>query len=189
MSEAAKNDQKNKKKTLIIALLIFAVLVIAGLTVTLVFVLSDKDNDSPGGVSGNNTPQLGYQEGVVVLDENALQQAVENLLEKTKDGYMTANYNREAVSGDGSNFVCYINNSPKNKYDMYINIYLDGDLEKQVLLTGLIPVGSGIDKFVSEIPLEPGQYNALLVLTQVEDDHSTIHAQAKFDYLLTVKEQ
>ena len=100
---------------------------------------------------------------------------------------MSLRYQKTAYSSDGVNFKCEIGNSSANDYDMYINIYKDPELTEQILLTGLIPPGSKITEFESEIPLAPGTYNTTLVLTQVEDDRSTFHAQLMITLDLVVE--
>lgn len=119
----------------------------------------------------DNGGLIQYDKSAVAFDSDTSGESIIN------DGQMALRYKRMAYSSDGRNFICEIGNSSANKYDMYINIYKDPECTEQVLLTGLIPPGSGITEFESEITLAPGTYSSTLVLTQVEDDHSTFHAQ------------
>lgn len=128
-----------------------------------------------------------YDEAAVALNAEDLQSQLDEMQKKADDRQMALRYQKTAVSSDGVNFKCEIGNSAANNYDMYINIYKDPELTEQILLTGLIPPGSGITEFQSEIPLETGTYSATLVLTQVEEDHSTFHAQLMVVLDLTVK--
>ncbi|MDE6725402.1 MAG: hypothetical protein K2J79_07330, partial [Ruminiclostridium sp.] len=118
--------------------------------------------------------KLNYDEGAIILDPDELQQKVDELYQKVEDGYISISHKNQAISYDGEYFECYIQNGIENKYDMFINIYKDNTAQEQLLLTGLIRPGEGIDHFKSEIKLKPGKYEALLVITQVEDDHETI---------------
>lgn len=183
MSEATKKN----KKTLIIVIVIAAVLIIAGLVTVIVLLLGNNNtpvNPIEANMSGN---QLLYHEGAVVFEEEDLQAAYNEALKKTQEGYITLSFNNYAQSEDGENFKCYLGNAAENTYDAYFDMYLDSTLSDRILLTGLIPPGSGIDTFKSEIALDPGTYEAVLVLTQVEDDHSTIHMQTSVQITLVVK--
>lgn len=175
MAETAQETKKSSK-TIIILLIILIVLLIGGI-VTVAVILLNKD-DTPETVT---EPQGGftlpYENGAVLLDEDSLQKQVEAMYKRAAEGSMVLQFKNTAVSKDGEHFECEIGNAIENNYDMYINIYKDSSLEEQVLLTGLIPPGSGIYEFESEKPIFPGTYEAILVLTQVEDDHETIHAQ------------
>jgi hypothetical protein len=71
---------------------------------------------------------------------------------------------------------------------MYINIYKDNTLEDEILLTGLYAPGTGIDNFESEIQLDPGNYQSVMILTQVSDDHETIVGQVSVVLNLSVSE-
>lgn len=175
MAETAQETKKSSK-TIIILLVILILLLIGGI-VTVVVVLLNKD-DTP---ETDSQPQGGftlpYDNGAVMLDEDSLQAQLDAAFKRAKEGSMVLQFKNTAVSKDGEHFECEIGNAIENPYDMYINIYKDDTFEDQILLTGLIPPGSGIYEFDSEIPIFPGEYEAILVLTQVEDDHQTIHSQ------------
>lgn len=180
--------RKNKTAVIIIA----ACVVIIVLLAALIFVILRKDaetEDTPFDPSEQflSNGVLKYDEGAFALDEDSFQKQVDEMVQKVEDGYISLTHNAVAVSSDGENFDCYIENSTDNQYDMYINIYKDATGEEQVLLTGLIPPGSGINKFKSEVKLDKGVYDALLVITQVEDDHKTIrNNQLLLTYSLVV---
>ena len=180
----AKNAQKVKKpsKTELIMLVIILVL-LAACGIALIMLLTPKNDVQPeeiGVQSEKNSTDEGiikYDEAAVAFNADDLQEQLDEMQKKADEQQMALRYQKIARSSDGVNFKCEIGNSPANKYDMYINIYKDPELTEQILLTGLIPPGSEITEFESEIPLESGTYNTTLVLTQVEDDHSTFHAQ------------
>lgn len=182
----AETVQENKKssKAIIILLIIIIVLLLAG-GVTAVVLLTRDNGDQPEKLDASGGI-IHYDEAAVALDEDSLRSQFEDAA-KAAEGTMALKYQSEARSSDGTNFSCYIGNSEANEYDMYANIYLDEALTEQVLLTGLIPPGSGIQEFESEIPLSPGTYETVLVLTQVEDDHSTFHAQVMVTLTLVVE--
>ena len=183
MAEQVVDKKEKNNKKLIIIIIIVAVIIIAGLTTAIVLLLN-KDDAAPPFENPNG---IGYEPGVIAIDQGDLQDAYKDALQKTEDGYITLLFNNWAESSDGVNFACSIGNSELNKYDMYFDMYLDNTLSQRVFLTGLIPPGSGIQKFKSEVMLDPGTYEAVLVLTQVKDDHTTIGAQTSVQVNLVVK--
>lgn len=131
-------------------------------------------------------PVLHYAEGVTVVDdEDSLQDAVDGMLDKASQS-MVVSYQGEAFSEDGENFSCYIANSDANPLDMYIGIYLGEDLSDELFLSGLIRPGQVFEQIQLEHPLEKGSYDCYLTMTQVEDDHATIHGQVVLGITLTV---
>ncbi|MDE6580438.1 MAG: hypothetical protein K2K41_07890 [Ruminiclostridium sp.] len=172
-------EKKKKKKFLIIIIIIMAavILLLGGAVVMLL--LGDNEQAPNPNPSQDNHPyfnngQLSYDDNAFAFDQDALQSQLDALYQKVEDGYISISHKNEAVSHDGEYFECYIQNGIDNKYDMFINIYKDNTAQEQLLLTGLIRPGEGIDHFKSEIKLKPGKYEALLVITQVEDDHETL---------------
>lgn len=185
MSEQAVNKNSNK---LIVVIILVAAVIITGLAVVIILLLG-KEEEAPFDPIESNFAdgQILYQQkGMIILDEEDLQAAYDEAVKKTKEGYITLSFNNYAVSDDGKNFECYLGNAAENTYDIYFDMYRDSSLSERIMLTGLIPPGSGIDTFESLIELDPGTYEAVLILTQVEDDHSTIHTQTSVQINLNV---
>lgn len=182
----AKDEGSEKKKKFLIIIIIFLAVIVALLGVAVVFILNGNSEKAPGNEPAATYKYLGddgklkYDEGAIVLDPDELQQKLDEMIKKVEDGYISISHKNQAISHDGEYFECFIQNGIENKYDMFINIYKDNTAEEQLLLTGLIPPGQGIDHFRSEIKLKPGNYEALLVITQVEDDHETLRDNQLF---------
>ena len=178
MSENVKEKQSSSK-LVIILLAVLIVLLIAGIIIGVVL-FSKQNNDDDSSPDGDDEPvvTIGYEgNGVVALSEDELRAQWERMMHEAEEGMLDLEYKNQAVSDDGVNFSCKFGNAASNKYDMYIGIYLDDALTEQVVLTGLVPPGSEISSFESDIPLDPGSYSAILVYTQVDDDHATIVSQ------------
>jgi hypothetical protein len=90
-----------------------------------------------------------------------------------------------AHSSDGQKFICNLSNSARNKYDMYMVIYLD-ETGEELYRSGLIPTGKKIDSFSINRALDKGVHECTLVYTQVEDDHETTHASVNVALNLSV---
>ncbi len=170
-----------EKKKILIPIIIFGAVIIL-LLVLVIGVLIENANESN---KPSNTLQyledgkLKYDDGAIVLDKDS-QQDVSDLYQEVEDGYISLSHKNQAYSADGENFACYINNNSDNKYDIYVTVYNNQNADEMLYISGLIPPGSGIDHFKSDIKLDSGEYDALLVITQVEDDHETIRGGQLF---------
>ena len=185
MSENVK--EKKSSKLVIILLAVVIVLLIVGIIIGVI--LFSKRNNDDSTEDGEPVVTIGYEgAGVVALGEDEFKKTMEEMIRQAEEGLMDLRYKNIAESTDGVHFNCMIGNSENNLYDMYFNIYLNTDLEQQVLLTGLVPPGEMIETFESEIPLDPGDHEATLVFTQVKDDHATICGQVMVVLHLVVNE-
>ena len=175
MAENVKDSKSSK--TLVIILIIVIVLLLAGGSVAAVLLLNKEDNTSADGDPAETAAVLGYEEGVVLIDPDKAQQQVDEMLKKSGSG-IPLMFKNTAFSTDGINFTGEIGNPSRSAYDVYYDLYMDESLEDQLYISALIPPGSKIEKFEINRQLDPGDYEAVLVLTQVEDDHSTLRAQS-----------
>lgn len=177
-------NAKPAKKWLVPALLAFIILLLA---VVLIVVLTREKG--PADIPDNGTPKIGYAEGVTVVDDtDALQKAVDEMYDKASQGGITTEYRNDATSTDGTNFECYLGNSPLNAYDMFIAIYADAELTDQLFLSQLLRPGTVFEEIALDHPLDVGTHRVYVALTQVEEDLETIHAQVFVTMDFTVKE-
>lgn len=186
MSEqVVSKKEKENKKVAIIAVIALAIII--ALVVVIIVLLNRED--TPLEDLGDKAQAMGvhYEPGVIGLNQDDLQAAFDKAVEKVKDGYVTLAFENKAESDNGKDFTCYLGNSEENTYDLFFSIYMDSTFSQQILLTGLVPPGKGINKFTSDIDLDPGTYEAVLVLSQVEDDHITLHSQTNVQLTLIVK--
>jgi hypothetical protein len=142
------------------------------------------DNAGTGGF------RIGYQEGLTVVeDPGALQNAVDDMIEKSRQA-VGLEYKNDAYSSDGTNFVCYIANAERNQYDMFIAIYGDEDFTDELFLSGLMRPGQAFDHLTLNHALDPGGHTVYVAFTQVEevDGEQAIHAQVLVTMNFTVTE-
>lgn len=137
---------------------------------------------------------IGYASNVVTTDPETLQDAVNAMYEKAaSDPGISLEYKDTAYSSDGRTFECYIGNSSKNAFDMFITIYEDSQMEKILFLSDLLRPGSRFEEITLEKTLESGTYDVYLVHTQVQDNEEdasklqTIHAQLATTFHLVVE--
>ena len=175
-------SQSGQRKTAVL-LAVLLVLLAAALA-ALVVLRGGKATD----IQDEDTPRIGYAEGVTVADDpNALQNAVDEMYAKAAEGSIALEYTNEASSEDGRNFSCYIANAAANRYDMYIDIYSDLDLTDEIYLSGLIRPGYAFRDLTLDNALEPGTHTVYVAFTQVEEDLATIHGQVivTMDFVVT----
>lgn len=160
--------------------LVIAVIVLA-VGCALLFLWRSKETKEDGG------GKIGYDtDAVVMTDEDELQKLVDEM--NKNEGEISLEYKNVATSQNGTDFDCYIVNSAKNKYDMYIGLYTDVEYTQELYLSKLMKPGSGIQNFHCEKKIEPGTHDVVLVYTFVENDHETIHSQTNVTYTLNVVE-
>lgn len=172
-------ERSSSRRNKWIVPLVIAVIVLA-VGCAVLFVWKSKDKEFDGG-------KIGYDaNAVVVTDEDELQKLADEM--NKNDGEISLEYKNVAASQDGSNFECYIANSAKNKYDMYVGLYTDVNYTEELYLSKLMKPGSGIKNFLCNKKLEPGAHDVVMVFTFVENDHATIHSQTNVTYTLNVTE-
>jgi Tfp pilus assembly protein FimT len=188
------DKEKNNNKRLWIILAIVVVLLIAVVAVLLVILFKKNANGSSGGSSEQNIFEgssvangeaLAYETSVVATDPETLQELLDKMVEQAQEGTMALEMQTDANSSNGTDFTCYIANAYNNKYDMFVVIY-DDETQQEIYRSGLIPLGSRIESFTSNVKLEPGTHIGTIVYNQVEDDHATIHAQVNIGLNLIV---
>ena len=196
----AEENKDSKSKVIIVVLITVIVLLVAGVGVGAVFILNSSNEGSDRSEipttaetlkdDNNDNPLiLDYDNSAVALDEDSLSKAVEELREKSKNGYVNLKFKNLATSNDGINFDCYLGNSDGNVYDMFFNIYKDAKLSEQIYISGLVSPGNVIESFESEIKLDPGEYSCMILFTSVSDDHTTMMSQIPVEITLVVNEQ
>lgn len=172
--------EKNKSKLApILIILMLALLIAAGVIIALL--ISGKDSGNSDDSSLNFTPGsgIGYEINASVITSG-------DIAFSQPEG-VAVRFKPLAISNDGINFDCEIGNSLANKLDMYIDIYSDVAATDQLYISGLMRPGEGITSFKARHEMPKGNYDVVLVLTLVEDDHSTLHAQSIVALTLNVE--
>lgn len=171
-------ETTKKKNPLLIILIVLICILLAG-GGALAFWIANG--------SGEEKPVIGYESQMIVSDEDSLQKAVDEMKQKVKDSEIALEFKHIATSNNGTDFQCYVMNSAKNKYDMFLAMYTDSTFEEELYKTQLIPPGNGIDHFTLNKKFEKGEHEIMLVYTLVKDDHQTIQSQVPVVYTLQVK--
>jgi hypothetical protein len=170
-------EQKRKASPLVLVLVIIIVVLVAAGAVLLLGKFGEQEPEAET-LGDNQTPLIGYQEGLTVVDDpDALQSAVKQMQEDAADPGIPLNYNNVATSEDGKTFECYIANPADDRYDMYIQIFSDPEFKNQLYLSGLIPPGNAMTSLTTEKALPAGSNTVYVAFSQVEEDHATIHGQ------------
>lgn len=160
-----------------------------GMAGALAFVLTNQNQDTPEPVQESTAqPMLSYASGLTVIDEDSMESAVQEAINKM--GQIAVSYKGQATSENGKDFSCYIANSKANEYDMYIGIYeagkeTDPDTDP-LFVSGLMKPGEAFESITLDRTLDPGTYECTLSMTLVADDHQTLKGQALLGYTLEV---
>ena len=155
----------NSKKVIIAAAAVVVVVIIAAIAVV-VALSGGKETESDSG-------RIGYSsDAVVVLDEDALQAALDEAAANAEMGNVALWYQNNAYSDDGTHFTCFIGNSKGNLPDAFFSIFTDAELTDQVYLSTLVPPGSGFEEIELEHPLDPGDHTVYVAVTLVSDDEN-----------------
>ncbi len=171
----------HRKLTRILALAIAAVMLFTACSKQ-----EEKEDEEKTGLGGL---KIGYaDEGVTTVeDPDALQKEVDEMVEAAKDNEITLEYKNDASSTDGENFDCYIANAVENKYDMFVGIFADPNMEDELFVSQLLRPGSAFETIKLNHPLERGTHEVYVFFTQVEEDLETIHGQIPVTMSFTVK--
>lgn len=138
-----------------------AAVVIAVLIIAVVVLLRGRKPD--------DSRVIGYAaDATVMLDEASLQAAMDAAMENAANSSVALKYQDNAYSEDGVNFECYIANSERNIYDMFLTIYADPELQNQIYLSELVRPGSGFEKLTLDRALEKGDHTVYVAVTQVD---------------------
>ncbi len=173
---------KQNKKYLVLSAA--ALMLLVALTAAVVRLVSgDADEEA---ASDSVSGMMAYETNLITDDSDALQDAVDKLYEKAKEGQMALEMQTEAISADGTTFQCYLANSRSNNYDMFM-VFYDDETQEEIYRSGLIPIGSRIEEFKLKEELGPGSHAITVVFHQVEADRQTVHAQVNVGLTLIVR--
>ncbi len=168
--------EKNKSNKLVSILIILIALLVVGAGVVIALLVTGRNDETS---SENSTSQggiIGYEVNASVITSG-------DVAFSQPEG-VAVRFKPVASSTDGINFECEIGNSLANTLDMYIDMYTSEG--EQIYISGLMKPGEGITSFKTNQQMPQGSYDVTLVLTLVEDDHSTLHAQSMVALTLMV---
>jgi hypothetical protein len=179
--------EKSNKKNVILAVIIVLLLGVIGVLVYIVLhpakpevvVVREETEQEVSEPQG-----LAVDSAAVAIDDESLKKALEQLA--ASEGSMALEMKATAYSTDGKTFACSLANSARNKYNMYMVLYLD-EAGEEIYRSGLIPVGKKIESFTIDRQLSKGTHECTIVYTQVEDDNATVHATVNVGIDLTVQ--
>lgn len=161
-SEETKKPSGTNK--VLIAVVVVALLAVVAMAAMM---MNQKQEPAPA------EPQIGYAtDASVLLDQESLQAAFDEANKNAANGSIALRFINDAYSTDGSTFEGLIANSEANKYDMFITIFADAELQDQIFQSGLVPPGSGYEQLTLDHALEKGDHRVYVTVTQVETSES-----------------
>ena len=106
----------------------------------------------------------------LALTEDELAAALDDARANAGSGSISLRYKNGAYSKDGQSFSCFIMNSERNAYDMFLTLYADELLTDELFSSGLVAPGRGFDQIKLNRVLDKGNHTVYVVLTQVDTD-------------------
>lgn len=180
---AETETKKSSNKTIVIILIIIIMLLLVGGGAAAFVLINNANSGESSDSEALGAGGIGYETNVGMVKPN------EDLAEKLKEGTedrIPLHFSTNAISSDGENFKCVLGNPDGARYDIYFDLYADADCTEQLYLSGLIAPGTQLEGFVSKQKIPEGTHDAVLVVTQVEDDHKTLHLQTMVVLTLNV---
>ncbi len=158
-------------------------LALAAAAVMLFTACSKQSADS----SEEDGPKLKFAtEGVTAVDEEELQKAVDEMMNAPQES-IGLYFKATASSTNGTDFACYLGNSPANTYNAFYSLYADAELTDLIFLSDLLRPGEVFESITLDHALPKGTTLVYCALTLVEEDLETIHDQMVFTVDFTYK--
>lgn len=158
----------DSKMVLVIVAIFFMAAILVALVV-LVMTMRENQRLAAYQPSTQVTDRIEYAtEGVTAMDENALQKAVDDMM-NADDKAIGLFYQNDAFSEDGENVTCYIGNSDMNDLPAYFVLATDGGMSDVIYTSGLLKPGQVLEKIKLDHPLESGHHTVFVALTLVDE--------------------
>lgn len=174
-------------KTLILVLTIVVVIAACGIGMVL-YLNGQKDAqqlDSLDGTSRLITDANALEGG---LDGESLKEQYRQMIEKAEQTAIVVNFSESIILPDGdSEAEVQIANPVENNYPMQFILTLEDSGEK-IYESGLVPLGSHLDKIKFTKKLEKGQYPAILTYRAYDENAQQYVSSVNVSVTITVEE-
>lgn len=157
-----------------IIILAFAVLITA-LAVCIVLLLSRKEdsNDTPVETRPMSAAEKALERGFV--DENSVSDIMEEMDDKVAEGMfeckMTTTWTFEDSDSVSPN--AYVANVENNLHTLYFDVY-DNSTKELLYSSPMLPIGTEISDIKLEKELSPGDYDAVVMYTLVDENYEEV---------------
>ncbi len=169
-----KSNQSGSAKRGFIIIAVFLVIVIA-LVAVIAFLLgrnANSSSDTGTQTSNDNENNRTVLESArVVLDEDSAADVMEEMRQEVEEGMFECKMSMTWTFSDGSvaSKDAYVANSTNNKYPIYFDIFLDGEV---IYSSPVLPVGAELKNIILDKDLEPGTYNPTVYYYLIRDEVS-----------------
>lgn len=175
--DKVQNDGSKKVDSKTICILVLIGVILVGVIVGIcIFCFGNKKEKQQETTTVNSK-----YDSNIILDKDDVNKSSETV----ENGQMSLEMKNVAISKDGINFNCYLCNAKENKFDIFITIQ-DYDTGAELFRSGVMPVGSRIEKMKFNKELEEGEYSTVITFHQLESDGETEHAKVSVAYTLNV---
>ncbi len=168
-----KSNQSGSAKRGFIIIAVFLVIVIA-LVAVIAFLLGRSANSGSGNGTESSNSDNGrkvMESARVVLDEDSAANVMEEMRQEVEDGMFECKMSMTWTFPEGSvaSKDAYVANSTNNKYPIYFDIFLDGEV---IYSSPGLPVGAELKNIILDKDLEPGTYNPTVYYYLIRDEVS-----------------
>ncbi len=168
------NDQAKSAKRGYIIIIAFLVIIVA-LVGVIAFLLGR--NTGTGG-SDTGTDKVSTDNGRevigssrVVLDEDSAADIMDEMRQEVEEGMFECKMSMTWTfpNGSAASKDAYVANSTNNKYPIYFDVLLDGQV---IYSSPVLPVGAELRDIILDKDLEPGTYNPTVYYNLLRDETS-----------------
>ncbi len=162
-TESNSSDKKGGKKTVGIIVLVLIILFLIGVIIYLVFPREEEKETRNVVITPDNVQE--------VLEQMSAQPE-----EKTPVGYytVTMSFDWHFASGDAVSPDAYVKNEASNSHPVYVDVFLEGDMENAIYKSPIIPLGSSLENIALDVPLDAGTYDCVAVYHLVDEEQNTV---------------
>jgi hypothetical protein len=165
-----------KKKNGTVAIVVTLFLVIAALVVAMVVILNKK-GETPGRNDANVSDSAEPEKRAVVVNEENVDEAMEDLLEDAKVGAgnyeVTMSVTWNFPDGSSASPDAYVENSTANTNDVYFDVLL-ADTDEKIYSSPLLPIGTHVDGITLDKKLAAGTYDCVVVYSLVDEEQNVL---------------
>lgn len=191
MSEGSKGQNSSaEKKGGASKLIIIIGAVIIVLLVAIILILLLKKTPEPTESAGNDNTRTVAESTRVVLDADSASNIMDEMRKEVEEGMFECQMSMTWSFADGtseSNDAIVVNSS-NNSYPLYFDVTLN-DTNELIYSSPVVPVGSQLTQIKLDKDLDPGEYEATVMYSLLDDETSqTVKSQAGFVITIIVYE-
>jgi hypothetical protein len=174
--------QKKGLSTQVVALIVILAVVLSGAAVAVAMILRPPPPEIV--VLPDPAPRTGVQ---VITEENIVD-ILDDMVQRADRSTFTTHMNTtwRFPNGRSASSNAVMGNSSANTYPFYFTVEL-ADTGEVVFTSGLLPVGSRINRIVLDTNLAQGTYAAVVVINMVDENGQAVESNVGINITLIIE--